>query len=137
MIDFQSSVAVESSSHRPCYSPPGAPAPGGAARGEGELSPRGPQSALIDVGTLPSGTLSFPSIKSIGFPLCLPPNLADQKQAGWTGKLNKKFMQTSFTLNLPAMPKRAFRVYVPHCLLEPICAQLHLLSPFFRKKKIV
>jgi hypothetical protein len=33
-----------------------------------------------------------------------PANLTGQKQAEWTGKLNKKIMQTSFPLDLPAMP---------------------------------
>jgi hypothetical protein len=49
--------------------------------------------------------MPIPSIKSPGFPLWPLVNLAGhagQMQTGWTGKLNKKFMQTSFILNLPA-----------------------------------
>ena len=62
--------------------------------------------------------------------------LTGQKQTGWTGKLNKKFMQTSFTLDLPAL------VYSPCPLVtcRPLSKQV-LTSPnesnLFPKKKIV
>jgi hypothetical protein len=46
MIDFQSSVIAKRPNDRPCHSP----SPGGQGRGEGELSHRGRQSALIKVG---------------------------------------------------------------------------------------
>jgi hypothetical protein len=67
-------------------------------------------------------------------------NLTGQKQTGWTGKLNKKVMQTSFTLNLPAMPQELSGFtsrFASLNLFAPICTNYRLLPPFSREKKIV
>ena len=54
-----------------------------------------------------------------------PANLTGQKQTEWTGKLNKKIMQTSFPLNLPATPWREnIRWAAPKFNPVPGCAKL-------------
>jgi hypothetical protein len=53
-------------------------------------------------------------------------NLPGQMQTGWAGKLNKKMMQTSFTLNLPTTPLQhlalafAAKFWCLFCLMEVI-----------------
>jgi hypothetical protein len=98
------------------------PLPAGEGRGEGKsfrLVPT-PLASLVplpmEIGSVPVSVIAFGVPPNAPFlPLLLahrlnppvegrPANLTGQKQAEWTGKLNKKIMQTSFPLDLPAMP---------------------------------
>ena len=94
MIDFQSSTIVGRPNHRPCYSPsPGGPNERSKCRfvcssnsnersecrlmccsdvetGEGELSRRGHQSALIKVGRVSPLTAAIPPVRFTFCPFC-------------------------------------------------------------------
>jgi hypothetical protein len=75
----------------------------------------GRKPALIKVGHVSPLTAAknshlpaFPS-KSLRFPASAVQSLTGQKQTGWAGKLNKKFMQPFFTLDLPSMSQKPSR----------------------------
>ena len=121
MIDCQSSAIAKSVSHRPCHSPsPGGEETGSSERGErhflccslvGELY-RGHLSALTQAGkhgTRPSSravSAIFNCLSSLRLRYSAVQNITGQMQTTWTGKLNKKFMQPSLTLDSPATPSR-------------------------------